>query len=118
MFQHCWEVFSLQQSCERRRMALLLFLQKDWQKHLQYSNFSESLFCEQKIAAKYHPIYKLSFITISSDRPTYLNKSYSITILVFKVSFPKMFPNLESAVKCLSQEHNRMAQVGFEPRPC
>ena len=23
----------------------------------------------------------------------------------------------ESAVKCLSQGHNRMAQVGFEPRP-
>ena len=24
----------------------------------------------------------------------------------------------ESAVKCLSQGHNRMARVGFEPRPC
>ena len=24
----------------------------------------------------------------------------------------------ENAVKCLSQGHNRMAQVGFEPRPC
>ena len=24
----------------------------------------------------------------------------------------------ESAVKCLSQGHNRMVQVGFEPRPC
>ena len=24
----------------------------------------------------------------------------------------------ESAIKCLSQEHNRMARVGFEPRPC
>ena len=24
----------------------------------------------------------------------------------------------ESAVKCLSQGHNRMVCVGFEPRPC
>ena len=24
----------------------------------------------------------------------------------------------ECAVKCLSQEHNRMAQEGFEPKPC
>ena len=24
----------------------------------------------------------------------------------------------ENAVKCLSQGHNRMARVGFEPRPC
>ena len=23
-----------------------------------------------------------------------------------------------SAVKCLLQGHNKMAQVGFEPRPC
>ena len=24
----------------------------------------------------------------------------------------------KTAIKCLSQEHNRMAQVGFEPRLC
>ena len=26
-------------------------------------------------------------------------------------------PSRESAVKCLSQGHNRMGRVGFEPRP-
>ena len=27
-------------------------------------------------------------------------------------------PSKENAIKCLFQEHNRMARVGFELRPC
>ena len=30
----------------------------------------------------------------------------------------RRLPNRGSAVKCLSQGHNRMAGVGFEPRLC
>ena len=30
----------------------------------------------------------------------------------------KIFQAGDSAVKCLSQRHNKMARVGFEPRPC